>query len=288
MRILVIWAFLATASSVYASGPLVQIHGAPGDGVPEISVSPSTNQFLDVTLDLAGDLADGPHTLLSWQLALEVTAVDDASGAIKSESAMAHVPPFLGSESEFQVLSATIGPSIVFQELDPTVTGTVLSPGSTAGMTTIQLSISPDAAGVFAVTMLPYDPDDLDHSSFWFDGELFEEKEFGNVPELSGSIELLRIRVQAAATTGDYNDDEIVDAADYTVWRDGLGTNFTPGHYQTWKNHFGEVTAPNSTGIAVPEPSCGPIIIVAGICFRTTRRRSRASSVLAAERAGVI
>lgn len=51
---------------------------------------------------------------------------------------------------------------------------------------------------------------------------------------------------------GNYNEDGAVDAADYTVWRDhlgsttplpndgGLGTPVGPGHYSLWKAHFGE------------------------------------------------
>jgi len=51
---------------------------------------------------------------------------------------------------------------------------------------------------------------------------------------------------------GDYNQSGIVDAADYTVWRDnvgsgtplpndgGLGTPIGSAHYDTWKAHFGQ------------------------------------------------
>jgi hypothetical protein len=65
---------------------------------------------------------------------------------------------------------------------------------------------------------------------------------------------------------GDYNDDGIVDAADYTVWRDNLGGVIpndptggvaTEADYDYWKAHFGE-TAPGAgalAGAAVPEPS---------------------------------
>ena len=67
---------------------------------------------------------------------------------------------------------------------------------------------------------------------------------------------------------GDYNEDGVVDAADYTVWRDNLGG---PGdslpnhndlgaignaHYATWRAHYGTsapLTPPTSAG--VPEPA---------------------------------
>jgi len=60
---------------------------------------------------------------------------------------------------------------------------------------------------------------------------------------------------------GDFNADNIVDAADYTLWRDGFGGQYTLDNYADWKNHFGQ-SAPSGTGSAtagsatarVPEP----------------------------------
>jgi hypothetical protein len=52
---------------------------------------------------------------------------------------------------------------------------------------------------------------------------------------------------------GDFNGDDVVDAADYTVWRDGSGT---PEQYQLWKSNFGATAgaAAVDAGGAVPEP----------------------------------
>ena len=50
-----------------------------------------------------------------------------------------------------------------------------------------------------------------------------------------------------ANLSGDFNFDGAVDAADYTVWRDGLGITFTAGDYSTWTGNFG---ASQSTAIA--------------------------------------
>ncbi len=77
---------------------------------------------------------------------------------------------------------------------------------------------------------------------------------------------------------GDYNDDGIVDAADFTVWRDNLGApgDMIPNHndlgpigtahYLTWKSHFG-MSAPTSlsdTRVAgVPEPATVLLVLVA-------------------------
>jgi BNR repeat-containing family member len=77
---------------------------------------------------------------------------------------------------------------------------------------------------------------------------------------------------------GDYNDDGVVDAADYTVWRDHLGTtatlpnDTTPGSvqpidYLVWKSNFGRSLAGGSASAAeaVPEPSAQ--MLMATIAF---------------------
>jgi hypothetical protein len=59
----------------------------------------------------------------------------------------------------------------------------------------------------------------------------------------------------AAALPGDFNFDGVVDAADYTVWRDMGGT---PEQYEEWKSNFGATSGSGAGGLdhaAVPEPS---------------------------------
>ena len=66
---------------------------------------------------------------------------------------------------------------------------------------------------------------------------------------------------------GDYNDNGVVDAADYTVWRDQLGqTTFglaadgnadgvvDGADYLLWTETFGDTNALASVAIGVPEP----------------------------------
>jgi hypothetical protein len=63
----------------------------------------------------------------------------------------------------------------------------------------------------------------------------------------------------AAFLPGDYNHDDRVNLADYTVWRNHLGTPYTLEDYQVWKSHFGETV--DSDGYAanvaatIPEPA---------------------------------
>lgn len=72
---------------------------------------------------------------------------------------------------------------------------------------------------------------------------------------------------------GDYNINGVVDAADYTLWRDELGTSTalanvtTPGSvlpedYDRWANNFG-ATAATVTGVTIPEPAAMVMAIMA-------------------------
>ncbi len=60
----------------------------------------------------------------------------------------------------------------------------------------------------------------------------------------------------AAGLAGDYNQNGTVDAADYVVWRNGLGTTYTQDDYNIWRANFGR-TAGTGSGVAatVPEPT---------------------------------
>ena len=58
----------------------------------------------------------------------------------------------------------------------------------------------------------------------------------------------LLLTIPDEGLTGDFNGDLVVDAADYTVWRDGGGT---PAEYAEWADNYGATAASH----AVPEPS---------------------------------
>jgi len=86
---------------------------------------------------------------------------------------------------------------------------------------------------------------------------------------------------------GDYNDDGIVDAADYVVWRrasatgdlvaDGNGDGLVnAGDYNFWRLHFGESLAGAGGGVTfarVPEPSGGLLLAIAAFIFAASHRR---------------
>jgi T5SS/PEP-CTERM-associated repeat protein len=88
-----------------------------------------------------------------------------------------------------------------------------------------------------------------------------------DLPLLTGSLvwdtsKLYTTGVLSIGTNlpGDFNLDGIVDAADYTVWRDGLDTRYGLDDYQDWKDHFGQTIADlpgwaSANPLAVPEPT---------------------------------
>jgi probable HAF family extracellular repeat protein len=82
------------------------------------------------------------------------------------------------------------------------------------------------------------------------------------------------LSVVAPGLLGDYNEDGLVDAADYTRWRDNLGSptslpnDDTPGvaadDYTRWVNNYGSATAPSSThSQSIPEPATSLLAFLA-------------------------
>ena len=112
--------------------------------------------------------------------------------------------------------------------------------------------------------------------------------------------------ISSEGVAGDYNGNGIVDAADYTVWRDKLGNVGTPGipgdgddgtlsgtpdgtvdasDYAYWKTRFGATSGSGSAGIgsirtAVPEPATGLAIGVAAMMLQLIRREATSRSTM--------
>ena len=86
-------------------------------------------------------------------------------------------------------------------------------------------------------------------------------------------------------TPGDYNQNGTVDAADYVVWRKGLGTTYTQADYDVWRANFGQTIGsgaalPSAEPLpAVPEPSTALVVFVGSLalaaCCRATHVRLR-------------
>jgi arabinogalactan endo-1,4-beta-galactosidase len=80
--------------------------------------------------------------------------------------------------------------------------------------------------------------------------------------------------------TGDFNDDGVVDALDYTVWRNGLGTEYEEDDYLIWKENYGTILSPGGGGLvsdgphSVPEPASTTLLLASALLIvRKPRRR---------------
>jgi ELWxxDGT repeat protein len=108
------------------------------------------------------------------------------------------------------------------------------------------------------------------------------------------NFELFAISLVPTATLlGDFNGNSAVDAADYTVWRNHMGTSFDLGgngneigdsagivdmaDYATWKVHYGESLPELSEGSSttIPEPTSGLLWIGTAIALMARRRNRR-------------
>jgi hypothetical protein len=89
-----------------------------------------------------------------------------------------------------------------------------------------------------------------------------------------------------AGVAGDYNNNGAVDAADYVVWRENMGTNNTlpnnslPGpigqaHYDQWRANFGKSGGPGGLAAGVPEPSTVAIAVAFSLGALGWRRSAK-------------
>ncbi|TWT37618.1 hypothetical protein KOR34_25740 [Posidoniimonas corsicana] len=72
----------------------------------------------------------------------------------------------------------------------------------------------------------------------------------------------ISFEVIAAGLAGDFDGSGVVDAADYTVWRDGLGVDYVQSDYLTWRANFGQ-SAGGVGGSAAPEPAAMLLVFTA-------------------------
>ena len=94
------------------------------------------------------------------------------------------------------------------------------------------------------------------------------------------------VRTNFFVSSADFNHDNIVDGADYVLWRKYLNQSVTlpndstpgtsPGDYDVWRAHFGQPPGSGAGAItngAVPEPATLVLLFVALACSYGTRRR---------------
>jgi hypothetical protein len=85
-------------------------------------------------------------------------------------------------------------------------------------------------------------------------------------------------RSSGPSLSGDYNNNGVVDAADYVVWRNEIGT---PAAYDTWRANFGRTAASGSMATtSVPEPASIVVAIAISCPFVIRRWRAKENVTL--------
>ena len=128
------------------------------------------------------------------------------------------------------------------------------------------------------------------------------------IPPKEGDLAELVIRV-SDILVGDYNGNGAVDAADYTVWRNRLGTMqplinrssanngaISMADYDAWKANYGRVLSNVAAAESVPEPETGTLVLLLFSfaicqCSQCRRRSMRAAAIhpdLISQRARIV
>ncbi len=89
--------------------------------------------------------------------------------------------------------------------------------------------------------------------------------------------EWIRAALPAPGRSGDFNEDGSVDAADYVVWRKGIGVVYNDDDYADWRENFGVTAGTASTSaslleMAVPEPMPVLMMAIGSVCLAGTWR----------------
>jgi serralysin len=119
-------------------------------------------------------------------------------------------------------------------------------------------------------------------------------KYFARITGADDNVQLYELHLGAAALitvlAGDYNQDGVVDAADYSVWRNSLGavgsnlaadgngnSRVDAADYGVWKSNYGRSSGAGSGGVAgggsVPEPAGLMLVAVAALLAPLVRVR---------------
>src|SRR4051794_2587620 len=124
------------------------------------------------------------------------------------------------------------------------------------------------------------DPSHPDWDKLWAVGRGFFD---GPADYFDGLIDEVRLSNTAISPSqflfglpGDFDNNGVVDAADYVVWRKTAGSTTD---YNTWRAHFGQTLGGGSNGglsqAAVPEPASLIFAVIALTASTTARRRRR-------------
>ena len=267
---ILMWLVVAACGPTARAASLTLNTDAPTENPLVITPLDASRQLLVRVVNAVAD--DPPAEYLSgWQFRLRIVPDPTAAGTLQFNSGVEpgnyifpagqHFDPVPVANfgNELAALDSASPPSAAVPV--PTAPGT--------NLLTISFAPSTDAIGTFGIYA-------LGTGTLWSDANI-RGRAFVNVPFGDTSVRIASVLVTSVA---DYNRDGTVDAADYTVWRDGLGTKFSPADYNVWKQHFGESAGSGSaaTGSAnaggvstIPEPASMVLLIAVGLLVSESR-----------------
>jgi hypothetical protein len=86
-----------------------------------------------------------------------------------------------------------------------------------------------------------------------------------------------------ATVPGDFDGNLVVDAADYTIWRDNLGGKYDADDYLIWRNAYGWTASREALSRPVPEPSTAVTLLCVVASSIMARSRTAGRTLLAAK-----
>lgn len=254
----------------------VELNGYSPNQLPVIDF-PDGSDPLPVTIDVRNELTETSEPIFVWQLAFVALPVDGAVGELMFTDIELPLVSLFGTGTTPGTLDPMPSPNIVASDVDFVNGGTPLDPGKAASIALLHLS-SNGANGTFLIAAVPYAAEEQDSTSFWADPDE-NILGFSNAIGPSQLIELALVNAGSSdiSSIGDYNGDGEVDAADYTVWRDGLGEVYDSEHYDRWRTHFG-ASATGLAAVNTPEgTSIAPLFFATFLLSRPQAYRLRLS-----------
>jgi hypothetical protein len=220
------------------------------------------------------------HVGLAWQ-SLPFAPSADSDLAVRADGQM-----LLVSTHDFYAVDTTTGNlTLLFtdSQTEPGP-GSVAPPtlvGAAAGYVGSERIFALDSAGEFTDDLYTYD----------FGAAFSRAVSVANVlPQLDAGRGDLALLLQPVAS-GDYNQNGVADAADYTVWRDTLGSTtdlrangdddgpsmsrIDAADYLVWKSHFSSMGLAAVSAIQVPEPSGALLMLLGFGALQIGKRRLR-------------
>jgi Dockerin type I domain len=235
--------------------------------------------------------------VLSWQLELEVRALEGTHGELLFHSTVAPPDALFGQEPG--PISNLTNPSdkLIAFDGDTTEFDGEPVPAQTArNILELTIMATSEAAGTFQLVMPEFDAEHPDSGASWFEPEGVEPVAFENFhpSAFPGFVLLGSIYVTQSFPAGDYNSDGVVGPLDYDRWREHFGNQVnTAGEnadgnrdltidaadYIIWRKNVVMGSGSGSANVfetGAPEPASLFLVVMGATCwFRLRERRPR-------------